>query len=139
MACQKVTTFHPNSAGISQFHNDITINPNRATNSTAMGKNFNALMNLLFIFYSFSALLELFVNGPQSAAQVQYRVALAREQRVYADARLLCHLLKAVAQQLVPDEYLSLFFGQLEQGIVDFLQQNAPDVGGLGPGIRRRQ
>src|SRR4029077_10976350 len=105
MACQKVTTFHPNSAGISQFHNDITISPNRAMNSTAIGKNLNALMNLFFlIFYPFSALLEFFVNGPQSAAQVQYRIALARQQRVYADARLLRHLLEAVAQQLVPDE-----------------------------------
>jgi hypothetical protein len=111
IACQKVTTFHPNSAGISQFHNVITISPNRAMNNKANGKNLNTRISLFFLMVYSLALLEFFANGPQTAPQVKDGVVFARQQRVYADARLLGHFLKAVTQQLVPDEYFALLFG----------------------------
>src|SRR5579864_637162 len=90
-----------------------------------------------FSFVNSSTFLEFLVNGSQPATQMEDRIAFARQQGVHANARLFRQFLEAVAQPLVPDKRLALLVGQLEQGLVNFLQQQAADIGGLRPAFRR--
>ena len=75
----------------------------------------------------------------QPLAQMQHRVAFAREQRVHAHAGLGGHLLEAAPFQLVRDEHLALLLRQLVDRQLELIEQHVARVERLRSGIGRRQ
>src|SRR5438552_12612372 len=78
-ACQNVIVRNPNSAGVNQFHSDITSQPPIAINNAIATKTSGAIRNSHFFLIISSPLEELVVNVLQPLAQVQHCVPLARE------------------------------------------------------------
>src|SRR5260370_33645291 len=70
---------------------------------------------------------------------MKYRVALAREQRIHAHARLGGHLLEAAAIQFVSDEYFTLLAGQFAERKFQLIQKHVAEVERFRPGVRRWQ
>src|SRR5712691_5619450 len=107
-ACQNVTSRQPNSVGSNQFHRCITISPPMAMTRTIPTTATGARKSHFFLISSPSCLRPFVVDRLQSLAQMEHRVALAREQRVQADAALRGHLPEAAAFELVGHEHLAL-------------------------------
>src|SRR5215831_6132427 len=104
-ACQKVMSRQPKRGGSSQFHSCITISPPIKTNATiARIASGPSQIHFRLMFSSSSSFGQFVVNALQPPAQMQHRIALAREQRIHARARLLGHFLEAAPLQFVTDE-----------------------------------
>src|ERR1035437_5033857 len=113
-ACQKVTWRQPKSGGSSQFHRCSTISPPIKINSSIPTIASGAIKISFFTFglmFSPSRFRKFVVNALQSLAQMQRRIAFAREQRIYAHAGFGGHLLEAAPLQLVSDKHLALLVG----------------------------
>src|SRR5439155_279859 len=77
---------------------------------------------------SLSRVQVLVMDRSQAFAQVQHRVALARQQGVDADTRGIGDLLEALAFDFVRDEDLALLGGQLVERFFQLIEQDAaPD------------
>src|SRR5580693_10512364 len=99
-ACQKVMSRHPNSVGASQFHRCMTSSPPIQMKSGIASIAAGTIKNHFFLLILGSSLTRIIssnrffgsflgkfvVNALQSFAELKHRVALAREQRVDADA-----------------------------------------------------
>src|SRR5271154_2508873 len=110
-ACQKVTCRQPNSGGSSQFHRCIISSPPiRMKSAIAIGARKIIASHFLRMWCSLF-LCKFVVDVLQSFAQVQHRVSLAREQRVYAHAGFRRELFEAAPVDFVRDEYLALLDG----------------------------
>ena len=70
---------------------------------------------------------------------MQYRVVLARQERVHAEARLRRELLEADAIDLVRDEYLALLLRELIDCLRELFEENAARVLGVRSRVRRRK
>src|SRR5205085_8860588 len=99
----------------------------------ASGAIHSSFFFLLFIFDS-SCFRKFVVNALQSLAQIEYRVALSRKQRVDAHSGLRSDLLKAPALQLVGNKDPALLFGQLADCQHKLIEKHVPRIKGLGPG-----
>ena len=75
----------------------------------------------------------------QSLAQMQHRIAFAREQRIHAHAGLGGDLLEAAPFQLVRNKHLALLLRQLVDRQLEFIEQHVAGVKRLRSGIGRRQ
>src|SRR5262249_39668185 len=110
-ASHHVMTRKPKIDGISQFHSSLTISPARAitaaTPRMATGARKISLRSFPFIVGS-SVVSEFVIERPQSFAQFEHGVALARQQRVDARACLARDLLEAAAVELVRHEDMAL-------------------------------
>src|SRR5437016_4517071 len=69
-ACQNVIMRKPNSAGVSQFHSDITTHPPTATNNVIATSTSGAIRKSHFFLIMSSPLEELVVDVLQPLAQV---------------------------------------------------------------------
>src|SRR5262249_36829207 len=95
---------------------------------------------LVFPYHvSSSSARESVVDALQPLAQVQHRVALAREQRVHPDAGLGGHVLARAALELVGHEDRALVLGQLVDRELQLLEQDLPRVERVRSGLGRRQ
>src|SRR5436190_105127 len=100
------------SGGRSQFHSALTTVPPRnvkramATMPSRMAGTMYRGVNLIGVS---SFIRDFVVDVLQPLAQMQDRVAFAREQRVHADSRLHRDLLEAASFQLMRDEHVALF------------------------------
>src|SRR5271166_5691503 len=113
-ACQKVSRRQPKSGGSSQFQSCMTISPPMAINSAipiiAAG-TIQISFFILGLMFGSSCFRKLVVNALQSLAQMQHRIAFAREQRINAHAGFGGHLFEAAPLDLVSDKYLALLIG----------------------------
>ena len=85
-ACQKVIWRHPRSGGSSQFHRCSTTSPPMKVNSTIARIASGAIIIILFtlgLMFGSSCFHKFVVNVVQALAQMQHRIALAREQRIH--------------------------------------------------------
>src|SRR5437764_1495772 len=94
-ACQKVMSGQPKSGGSSQIHRANTTAPPMALNTNIPTSASGAIQISLFLMFSPSRLREFVVDALQPLAQIQHRIAFAREQRVHVHAGLRRHLLEA--------------------------------------------
>src|ERR1035437_3679258 len=106
--CQKVIWRQPKIGGSNQFHSCITISPPRAINRKSARIASGARKIHFFLIFSPSCFRKLVVNALQSLAQMQHRIAFAREQRIDAHAGLGGHLLEAAPCQFVRNKHLAL-------------------------------
>src|SRR5258708_27943571 len=137
-ACQKVSCFHPNRPGSSQFQRYSTTSPPMKANSTIPAMAAGAIHKSLFLLMLCSSLvLELVVNALQTLPQMKHRVALAREQGVDVDAGLCRQLFEAAPFHFVGDEDVALFVGELFQRELHFVEQHVADVERLRSGVAR--
>src|SRR5258705_11376620 len=112
-ACQKRMGGKPKIAGISPFQSSFTHSPPKATNAAKATITTGAKSSHRILMVGSSFRLRCVIGALQSLAQMEHRVALAREERVHADAGLGGQSLEAASVQLVRDEDLALFDRQL--------------------------
>src|ERR1039457_5015162 len=65
-------------------------------------------ISIFFSSFSPSCFRKFVVHALQALAQLKYRIPLAREQGVHADASLVSHLFETLSFYLVTDEYRAL-------------------------------
>ena len=78
------------------------------------------------------------INALQLLAQMQHRIAFAREQRIHAHASLGCQLFEAAPFQFVRNEYFSLIVRQFVERKLQFVQKHVAEVKRFRAGIGRR-
>src|SRR6202140_1461823 len=136
-ACQNVISRHPNNAGSSQFHRCSTTSPpitmKITTSSGARKIHFFLMLGPSFLRN------KLFVNALQSFAQMQHRVALAREQGIDVYTAFCRQFFEAAPFQFVGDEYFTLLVGQFAERKFQLIKKYVADVERFRPGIGRRQ
>lgn len=88
---------------------------------------------------SIDSRLDAVVRRSQALAQMQHRIALAREKRIHADARRRRHLLETAPVQFVRDEHLALIRGQFFERGAQRVEQRGAGVSRLGSRIGRRE
>src|SRR5882672_6956618 len=120
MACQKVISRHPNTAGRFQFHNCITTSPPITMKAATPS---DAARAIPILFMCSSPLHKLVVYVLQPLAQMQHRIPLAREQRVNAYAAFCRQLFKTAPVDLMRDEYFALLVGQFVERKFQFLKK----------------
>src|SRR5208282_2707413 len=86
-----------------------------------------------------SFLRKFVVNALQSFAQMKYRVTLAREQGVDADAGFRRELFEASPLEFVSDEHVTLLIGKFAESKFQLIQKYAAEVERFRPGIWRWQ
>src|SRR5437588_9734650 len=130
-ACQKLIWRQPKRGGSSQFHRCTTSSPPMKVNSRIPRIASGAMKIILFnlgLMFSSSRFRKFVVNVSQSLAQMQHRIAFAREQRVHADAGLGRYLLEAASFQLVGNKHIALFLRQLVDCQLEFIEKDAAGV-----------
>src|SRR5215210_4960797 len=138
-ACQKVIWRQPKSDGSSQFHSCFTISPPRARNSRNTSRISGARTINRFLIWGSSRLSEFVVNDLQSLAQMSYRIAFAREERIHAHAGLGGHRLEAAPFHLVRNKHLALLLRQLVDRQLELGEKHVAGIKRLRSGIGRRQ
>ena len=86
-----------------------------------------------------SCFREFVVDALQSLAQMQHRIAFAREQRIHAHAGLGGHLLEAASFQFVRHKHLALLLRQFVDRQLELVEKHVAGVKRLRSGIGRRQ
>src|SRR5215471_18419764 len=138
-ACQKLIWRKPKSGGSSQFHKCNTISPPMKVKSNIARMASGAMKIHFFLMFSSSFFRKFVVNALQSVAQMQHRIAFAREQRIHTHSGRRGHLLEAAAFQFMSNEYVALFLWQFVEGEFQLIVKDVAEVERFRPSIRRRQ
>src|SRR5262252_8347791 len=134
-----------NTGGTRSFHRTITTQLKSAMNTTtatAIAIPFATRLitqpaRLLTTLSSFRQ--PVLVYGLQPLAQLQHRIALARQQRVDALARALGELAEGQPVELLRDEHLALLARQLFQRRLDLIEEHGAHRRRLRRAVRGRQ
>src|SRR5258706_5393320 len=139
-ACQKVIRRQPKSVGSSQFQSCCTISVPMAIRAN-IPSIANGAMKIIFfhlsLIFSPSGFRKFVVNRLQTLAQMEHRIAFAREQRIHADAGLGGNFLEAAPFEFVPDKHFALLIRQLIERQLEFIEENVTGVKRLRSSIGR--
>src|ERR1700722_17746078 len=127
----------PNTAGASQFHKLIKMNPKNATAKIAKAAILSALIIHSAFMFLPSRTCELFINCLETPTQLQNRIALARQQGVDVHPGFVGNLLKTAAFHFVRHKHAALLFWKIVDGSLKLLEQHVSRIRRLWTGIGR--